>query len=92
MSDFQINDNQIFFQHNQGDRGNRPVYSLKFKVLGKTIEVALWPAKSKKEGSYSGSIKFVESEAEQQPATHKGFDRQGDIPPSNPVETDEIPF
>lgn len=24
--------------------------------------------------------------------THKGFDKQGDIPQSNPVETDEIPF
>lgn len=24
--------------------------------------------------------------------THKGFDKQGDIPPANPVGTDEIPF
>lgn len=88
---FEIKDKQVFIQHNTEDRGNRPVFSVKFRIFGKTFEVAVWPAKSGKEGSYSGSIKFIENDVDHEADDNKRrpYPDSVDV---NPTETDEIPF
>ena len=51
-----------------------------------TTEVVLRP--------YNGNLIMLDGKGSAPAAeeTHKGFDKQGDVPPANPVESDEIPF
>lgn len=83
MSEFQIREGQILL-HRQDPDGKKPVIKGTCMVNGKEMEVALWPAKSGKQGSYSGKISEKRERIE-----------QSDIQPDQPVHNnmnDEIPF
>ena len=76
MSDFQIKEGQIFVHKNHKAEGNKPVLKGSLMVEGVEYELALWPSKSGKEGSYSGKVQLPRAKQE---GNHKGFDAQGDV-------------
>jgi len=85
---FEINDGQIFIHANKSDNSKAPALKGDLKIDGVLYQVALWPAKSGKEGSYSGkvSVKTESAPAEpKQQATGGGGATRNDM-------DDVIPF
>ena len=87
MSDFQIKEGQIFI-HAVKAEGNKPSSKGNLMINGQEYEISLWPSKSGKPGSYSGKVQLPFKQ--RQSDTHKGMDRQGDIPQRNDI--DQVPF
>jgi hypothetical protein len=81
---FEINEGQIFLHTNNSDNPKAPRLKGDCRVGGIVYELALWPAKSGKEGSYSGKFKV---KGETPPAEPK---------PQEPAQPDmmnqDIPF
>ena len=82
MADFKINEGQCFVFVNEPS-GNKPCLKGSFMVDGKEYEIACWPAKSGKKGSYSGKIQPKKST---QPGQEQAPERR-----ESPVDS-EIPF
>lgn len=94
---FTLQEGQIFLHKNWKAKDNQPVTKGSCMIDGKEYEISLWKSKSGKEGSFSGKVKVADNSWKTGSSTHKGFDKQGDITPSNPVTTladlnDEINF
>lgn len=86
---FEIKENQIFlFKNDVPEGSNKPPFKGSLMVGGVKYEIALWGSKSGKDGSYSGKVSLPYKAAD----THKGFDKQGDIPAGNIADIDTIPF
>jgi hypothetical protein len=78
---FEIADGQIFLHANQSDNSKAPAIKGDMRIDGVVYEVALWPAKSGKEGSYSGKVKVKgEKEAPKPKQTHQHTDDDQQIP------------
>jgi hypothetical protein len=77
---FEINEGQVFLHANKSDNDKAPTIKGEMKIDGVLYEVALWPAKSGKEGSYSGKVKVKaeKNEKRQEPAKRD--------------EVEEVPF
>lgn len=89
MSDFTMNDGSCFLFKNKAD-GNKPHMKGKAKIDGVEYEIALWPSKSGKEGSFSGKISIPKPKTQNQEV---GSIRDaGDPPPRGHDLDDEIPF
>ena len=87
MSDFEMRDGQAFLFANKAE-GNKPVFKGSLKLDGVEYELAYWPSKSGKEGSFSGTVK----KKVPYDGTHKGFTAQGDVAPASPLAETEIAF
>lgn len=82
MTDFKIQEGQIFIHKNTKHEGQKPVLKGSLMIDGVEYDIALWGSKSGKDGSYSGKVKVKQDgpKPEKSPETHKGFNNQGDIP------------
>lgn len=85
---FEISEGQIFLHENKSENPKAPRMKGDFKILGVEYEIALWPAKSGKEGSYSGKVKVKgERQASEQPRQV-----EQEIIPPGASGGDDIPF
>lgn len=82
MSDFQIQDGQIFVHKNAKQEGKQPSHKGSLMIDGVEYELALWPSKSGKDGSFSGKVKVKQQRVE------TGDHGQ----PMQDVDGDAIPF
>lgn len=89
MSDFEMNEGQCFIFQVKPE-GNKPTVKGKAKIDGVEYEISLWPSKSGKQGSYSGKISLPYNKT--QGETHKGMNRDGDVPSGRDDMDDQIPF
>lgn len=77
----------ILFTNNRKQKSSQPDFTGKLNVNGEDFEISGWNKQGKSGSFVSLSVKPPYQKA----GTHKGFDRQGDIPQRNDMD-DEIPF
>lgn len=88
---FQHKENSgTLFKNNKKENERQPDYRGEVNVNGELFQIAAWVKEGKNGKFFSLSVKEPYQKDEAQ--THKGFNRDGDVPSGRDEENDFIPF